>query len=132
MPEIDVSEVLLDSEVAGEEFIVVRRKDSANNFGEDVQQTLRFPAVGSVTPLGANSLLRQEAFQTEEKTIRVTTDFHLRAASKDETGQGYQPDIVIWNGDAYLVRVINDFSNYGRGMVTAECSSIDYVDEAPA
>ncbi len=82
------SEVLLDSEVAGEEFIVVRRKDSANNFGEDVQQTLRFPAVGSVTPLGANSLLRQEAFQTEEKTIRVTTDFHLRTASKDETGQG--------------------------------------------
>ena len=77
-------------------------------------------------------MLRVEAFSIAEKTIRVTTTFMLRGPSKDVTMQNFQPDIVIWKGDSYVVRALDDFSQYGAGMVTAECSSIDYVDSPPS
>lgn len=132
MPEIDLSEVLLDVAVAGEPFFVVRRPDIVGWDGVTaIGATQLGPFYGSITPVGANSMLREEAFSVAEKTIRVTTSFILRGPSKDKTLQNYQPDLVLWRGDAYIVRTIGDFSQYGRGMMTAECSSIDYVETTP-
>ena len=77
-------------------------------------------------------MLREEAFTTDAKTIRVMTAFMLRGPSTDRTAQNFQPDLVIWRGNAYVVRTLEDFSQFGAGMVIAECSSINYVDNAPS
>lgn len=132
MPEIDLSEVLLDSVVAGEWFTVIRRPDVVGTNGQTTIGAIQFQAIGQITPTGQNSMLREDAFTYAQKTIRVTTSFPLRGPSKDSTAQNFQPDIVTWRGDSYIVRTIEDFSKYGPfGMVTAECSSIDYVENAP-
>lgn len=132
MPSIDVTDVLLDPMIAGESFSVIRRAEIVNDYGESVQTTQTIPnVVGSVVPLGSNSLLREEAFQTNDKTIRVLTSFRLRGPSKSAVLQNYQPDIIVWKGDNFVVRTLEDYTQYGAGMVDAECSSIDLVDQAP-
>src|ERR1700678_1813650 len=131
MPSIDVTQLLSDPFIAGEAFCVIRRPDIVGSDGVTTIGSQTFFAVGSITPTGANSMLREEAFTSATKTIRVMTTFMLRGPSKDPTMQNFQPDLVLWRGDSYIVRTLEDFSRYGAGMIIAECSSIDYVDNAP-
>jgi hypothetical protein len=132
---IDVSDVLLDPMIAGQEFLVVRRQQTVNNFGETVIGQAVFSALGSVTPVGANSLLREEAYQVQQKTLRVVTSARLRGVSEDVAGVQFQPDLIYWpvspSGDYFLVKVLNDYSQFGAGVVEAECASIDYSDLPP-
>lgn len=132
MPEIDVTEVLLDSDIAGESFVVIRRTELVNIFGERTNPygNKRELAIGSVTPTGENSLVREEGFQTQTKTIKVITPTLLRGTAK-YAGQKFDPDIVLWRGDYYVVRTVEDYSQYGVGMIEAECSSTDYVEQPP-
>lgn len=133
MPLIDVTQVLLDPVVAGEAFEVVRREEVVNNFGEPVLTTIRLQVLGSVQPTGNNSLARQDAFQTQAKTLRVITMFRLRGVSKERaTGNSYQPDLVYWRGDYFIVNELEDFTQYGAGMIQADCTSIDFIDDAPS
>jgi hypothetical protein len=132
MPEIDLTETLLDVVVAGEPFIVVRRPDVVGQNGVNTIGSIKFPAVGQITPTGDNSIVRAEAYSTRAAAIRVTTTFMLRGPSKDVTNQNFQPDIVIWKGGSFEVATLDDFSQYGAGMVTVECVAIDYVPNAPS
>lgn len=132
MPLIDVSDIITDIFISGEQFNVIRRSDNVDTTGETTLGAAPLCGVGQITPTGANSLLREEAFTTDQKTINVITTFMLRGPSKDKwTGQIYQPDIVVWRGDNYIVRTLQDYSQFGAGMVVAECTSIDYVENAP-
>lgn len=132
MPSIDVAALLSDPFIAGEPFAVIRRPDVVGSDGVTTIGSTQLQAVGQITPTGANSMLREEAFTSATKTIRVMTTFMLRGPSRDPTMQNFQPDLVVWRGDSYIVRTIDDFSRYGAGMIIAECSSIDYVENAPS
>lgn len=132
MPWVDVSSVLFDPDIAGISFTVLRRKQIVGQNGVVSTQVERCAAVGSVVPVGDNSLLREETFQVQAKTIRVCTTFRLRGVAEQANGASYQPDLVLWNGDFFVVRTIDDYTPYGAGMIEAECSSIDYQDEPPA
>lgn len=137
MPDIDVSDLLFDSDIAGESFQVVRRQETigSNGVSNLTQTTFPLPGddpiVGSVTPTGDNSLVRQEAFQTQSNTILVITTFRLRGPSKDSGGASFQPDIVVWSGNQYVVRSLNEWTSFGVGFVAAECASIAFIDLAP-
>jgi hypothetical protein len=132
MPQIDVSDIVRDPFIAGEAFTVQRRIETVDQYGQSSVQVQTFQALGSIAPAGENSLVREEAYQTQAKSIQVITPFRLRGASKDQAGYRYQPDIVIWKGDSFIVRSISDFSQYGAGLVQADCTSIDLVDQVPA
>lgn len=133
-PWIDVTEVLLDPMVAGEvgDVYAVRRLQHVSQGG--IVSALRqvFAIVASITPTGDNSLAREEAFQTQSKSIKVITGFLLRGVSGHKNGQKFQPDLVWWKGDYYLVKDVSDFSSYGGGLIEADCSSIDFEDEPPS
>lgn len=132
MSDIDVTDVLLGSDIAGIVFDVVRRKEVVNDYGESTVVETTFPnIVGSVVPLGKNSLLRAEAMDSQEKTIRVVTPFRLRGASKDQAGDTWKPDVVVWNNDRFIVVTVDDYTAYGVGMVEAECSSMDFLGDPP-
>jgi len=131
-PWIDVSDVLTDPMIAGESFTVTRRREIVNDFGEVGTENTSLPALGSIVPVGSNSLLREDALQTQSKTIRVISTFRLRGVAETVDGSKWQPDIVFWNGDHYLVKTVDDYSSYGAGLVEAECSSIDFEDKPPA
>jgi hypothetical protein len=131
MPQINVVDLLFDTFIAGEQFQVIRRSDNVGTNGETTISAAPLCGVGQITPTGDNSMLREEAFTAGQNTIQVITAFMLRGPSRDGwTGQNFQPDIVVWKGGKYIVRVLSDYSQYGAGMVVAECSSIDYVENA--
>lgn len=134
MPGIDIDDVILDPELAGTRFIVIRRQVVVNVHGRtDIVKT-RMTAVGAITPTSDNSLVREAAFQAQAKTLMIVTTFPLRGPSKDRAANSqevqFMPDVVIWRSDSYEPVVINDFSQYGRGFIQADCMSVDYVDQA--
>lgn len=140
MPSIDLSDVVLDPEISSEVFKVVRRVSVTDANGRVVVTPTFLPAIGQpditggVTPVGDNSLLREQAFQTQQNAIQIVTTFRLRAASKD-AGVEYQPDLVQWppdTGTYYLVHTVNDWTSYGAGFIVAECIQFDWTDKPPA
>jgi galactose-6-phosphate isomerase len=137
MPDIDVSDLLFDSDIAGEAFSVIRRQEVVGGNGVATLTVTTLPLagdpaiVGSVTPTGDNSLVRAEAYSTQSNTIKVITEFRLRGPSKDAAGQSFQPDIVLWNGNHFVVSTLNEWTSYGAGFVEAECTSFDFNTLAP-
>ncbi len=132
MPELDPSvDVLLDGFVAATRFVVVRRRSWTDVNGIAQKSEQRIPALGSVTPTGDNSLDREDAFQLQSKTLLVITKFFLRAAASDEDGFQWQPDLVFWQDDYFLVSAIEDYTQFNSGFVAATCQSFDYLGDPP-
>lgn len=138
MPELDVNDIILDPDVAAEQFMVLRRREDVGDTGfKESDVVLRFTARGSVTPVGDQSLVREEAYSTQNKTIRVITNAMLRGPSKDTPPTGavvtrYAADLIVWRGDTYVVKSLDDYSRFGRGHVEAECASFNYVNQPPS
>lgn len=131
MPDIDVSDLLFDPDIAGTTFDVIRRQETVGANGvASVAPTTFEDVVGSITPTGDNSLVREEGYSTQSNTIKVITTFRLRGPSKD-AGHNFQPDIVVWNGTNYEVKSLNEFTPFGAGFVEADCISIDFTAQAP-
>lgn len=132
-PGIDAAfEVVLDSYVAADTFDVVRRRSwtDSSGFQQEYHQRIR-GLRGSVTPTGDNALNREDSFQSQNKTLLVITRFLLRAAAETIGGVNWQPDLVVWQNDYFLVKSLGDFSKFGGGFVEATCDSYDYVGVAP-
>jgi uncharacterized membrane protein len=86
---------------------------------------------GVIYPSDNNELQRLADLQVTGKTITVITRFALRSEA-ETSGTEYQPDIVVWRGDNFLVKHVEDWSSFGPGFVLAICTSIDLVDMPPA
>lgn len=127
MPWIDVSDVVLDPTIAAETVAVLRRSQTINNFGEGPIAVSTLSAIGSVVPVGSNSLAREDAYSNQSKAIRFITAFRLRNMAESADGSLWQPDIVQWKGGNYLVKSVDDYSQYGVGMIAAECVLFDFV-----
>lgn len=129
---LDVTDLLLDPDIAGQSFTVIRRRGQVNSSGQGVPAQppeIITPVYGQVTPLGDNSLLREVTFQTQQKGVQVITQFRLRGATAElTTGQQFQPDLVFWKNDYFIVSTVNEFTQYGGGLVVAECVELDYTD----
>lgn len=127
-PMMDMSEALTDP-VTLDSFTLYRRKQIVDIYGEtkmsyDIQPNIR----GVVTPASKNDLDRKADSQIQTKSIEIITRFAIRGESQTVGEIEYQPDVVVWNGDSFLVKRVDDFSNYGRGFVLVICESIDIVD----
>lgn len=128
MPDIDVSDLLDDPDIAGETFTVVRRQSVMQSNGVPTITSTYFPGcTGSITPTGDNSLVRAEAYSTQSNTIRVITGFRLRAAGKDGLGNVFDADIVLSDeGNAFVVSSLNEWNKFGAGFMEAECTQFDF------
>jgi hypothetical protein len=68
--------------------------------------------------------------QITGKALTVITQYRLRGES-ESTGTEFQPDLVVWHGDSFLVKHVEDWSAFGPGFILAVCISIDVVDTPP-
>ena len=129
---LDTTDLLLDPDIAGQTFTVIRRREQVNASGQGVSAQppeVITPVYGQITPTGDNSLLREVAFQTQMQTIQIITQFRLRGATAEpSTGQQFQPDLILWKGNYYVVSSLNEFAQYGNGFGVFECIEIDYQD----
>lgn len=129
-PSLDLSDALTDDNLT-DSFSVVRRVETVNGYGESTVATNTIsPVYGVVTAGDDNKNKRGADEQHADKSITVITAFRLQGPAQ-VGGTGYQPDVVIWGGDSYIVNSVDDYSHYAAGFVQAKCSSIDSVDAPP-
>lgn len=130
--DIDVTELLTDPDTGGAVFDVIRRREvvGSNGFGVVAEQLIE-GVVGAIYPTGNNSLVREEAYSLGVDSIMVVTQFRLRMASAVGAIK-FQPDLVVVNGERYIVKTNNGYTQYGAGFMVAECLGIAFNDEAPA
>lgn len=122
---------LISSAKPRDRFIVLRRRETVDNYGVSQVSVTYHDAIGFITPSGNNDLARDENYQTQGNTITVITQFLLRGPSKYASALRYQPDIVRFSGNDYVITTLSDYTNFGNGMVLAECSSTVFIDQAP-
>ena len=78
------------------------------------------------TAIGGNALERTPDAQYRGAAFEIHSRFRIRGPSP-----GYEPDVFFYNGDYYVVTIVNDYSQYGRGFIKAEVSSTDPIDNPP-
>jgi hypothetical protein len=131
VPLVDVTDILLDPDIAGQSFTVLRRQETVNSYGESTWFTAKIPAIGAVQPEGENDLIRDADFDAQTKTISVVTAYRLRGVSKGPNSSRYKPDLVIWNNNYFEVVSLKSWGTFGYGFVEATCTAVHYVDLPP-
>ncbi len=134
MPLLDVSE-LLDDPYLVETITVIRREEVVGDDGRaSTIDTIIPDIVASVQPkdtvIGGNVILREADYEIRGSNLNVYTKFRLRSVAEADAKR-WKPDVIIWNGDHFLVALVNDFSHYGDGYIHAEVESTEMVDFAP-
>lgn len=128
MPDLDVSDVLLDPDFAQALTIKRRTETVGTNGRSSVVFTTVSPApYGVILPQNDAPLVRGPDQQHLPALISVHTPYRLRSVAP-----GAQPDIVVWNGADYVVDKVYPFGDFGSGFVAAECSLMTHVGPGPA
>lgn len=119
-PLLDLSFLTTDALFA-DTFDVTRRPEIVGDDGiSRVSEVLYLGQVGAVYPTGSNVLTRQTDDSYSTDTVTIVTKFRLQMMAP-----GYQPDLVQWDGNTYVVHTVNGYTRYGRGFVEAECTAIN-------
>ena len=126
MPVLDLSDALLEPTFQ-DYFTVQRRMETVSNGGLSTVKRSSFAANGVITMASGNELDREPEEQHQGKSIHIVTRARLTGVAP-----GFQPDIIVWHGDNFIVRKVEDYSGYGRGWLQVECTSVDFVDQAPS
>jgi hypothetical protein len=110
---------------------VWRRKQIVNNFGEGKQQVEVLQNVQAIIyPASNNKLERRAEAQVNLNSIVLLTRFSLRGESETVDKWQYQPDVIFWKGNPFLVVDVNDYSNFALGFIKVTANSTDIVDLA--
>ena len=126
MPTLDVSDIPICAEF-GDVFQVQQRPEALNQHGRSqVSPLAPINAVGTIYPTGDNKLVRQADFERGVKTLTIVTPYRLRTAAP-----GMQPDYVFYRGNIFVVSAVEDYSQYGAGIVVAQVSSIEALQVPP-
>lgn len=125
MATLDVTDAILTADFL-DSVIVVRRTETVNNFGESVVSSQRFTAFAVVAATSPDDLVRSTDEELMHRTISVVTKFPIRGPAP-----GFQPDLVLWQGDQFVITKIAPYSNFGPGFIEAEATSMDTIDEPP-
>lgn len=123
MADLDVSDVLDDPDFANQ-LTVIRKTQAVSNSGVAFNPATTNISIYGVVTVGSMLPLQRAAdYELAKKIITVhtrTTLFGVQA--------GYEPDIVVWNGNNYVVKRPNNWSHFGQGFTANECEMVDTQD----
>ncbi len=123
MAYLDVSEALTDP-MLSDLFNVIRRPETIVK-GRSTVNPVTIPNVsGVVAAAHGNDLDRLDDNQRMGRNLTIVTRFRLRGPTP-----GYQPDLIVWKGDQYLVKLVDPYPQYGAGFVQAIVGSVDSIDQ---
>lgn len=132
MPLVDVNDVLLDPDVAGQSFTVLRRQEVVNDHGESVLYVKTIPGViGSIQPSGDQNLIRDGAFDAQNQSIKIVTPFRLFGVTKGSGALKYKPDVIIYAQSMFEITSPNDWAAFGRGFIEADAVEIPWISYGP-
>ena len=133
MPYLDLAFGALDPDFA-DLVSVVRRAENVGSNGYDAPISTTYANVVATVIPGGKSLKRDDAAQhapAEIDVIMPIQQVNVAGGSLRLQGvaEGFQPDLVVWKGDSYVVRDVNDYTRLGMGWVEARCESYDSEDQ---
>lgn len=114
---LDVTDVVLDPDMGGHTFQVVRESEAVTNDG--LRQTAWqkvAQAFGSIQPADSAELERLPEAERVNGAIMVYTPYPLSPGAGSMTA-----DVVWWQGRHYTVQVANAWP-FGRGWTAALCT----------
>jgi hypothetical protein len=131
MPILDVSEAF--DPTFWDVITVMRRRQVVNQFGRAQWVRTCFSMQAVVVSASPNDLQRVPNYQQQGKAISIySISPRLQGpAVNTATGQQFQPDMIIWHGSTFVVRLLEDYSAYGQGFVHTIAESIIAVDPPP-
>jgi hypothetical protein len=122
MPSLDVNDGFDPSFM--DSIQVVRRAIVVDQYGRGQITDTPHAAQAVIGAASPDDLRRLPEAEMQEKSIGVWTPFRLQGAAMDAMGNQMHPDQIQWHGDTYIVRVLDDWSGYGRGFVYAVATAI--------
>lgn len=126
MPELDVTEILSDPDLA-DTFSVVRRTETVGSNGRPtLTEVTTDNVVGVVTPGDPGNLTRTDDSAMASNLITISTTFRLRAL-----GAGFQADVILYDGMRYTVKAMKRWQRFGAGWVKVVAESENAADPAP-
>lgn len=132
MPLIDVTDILFDTDIAGQVFTVYRRKEVVNAYGESVVKIKVIPnQVGSIQPSGDQTVIREGEYDAQNQQIKICCVFRLRGVTRGPGGKTYKPDRIAWGGNLYEVTSPNEWEDFGRGFIEADAIEVNWTDFPP-
>ena len=108
----DIMSVLTDPDLGFTAFNVQRTTYSRQN-GTSVPSVQTLPASGCVHPGTPEMLQLLPEEERHEEYIVVYTDFALSLGENDGGAAYTAPDRILWNGAAWRVVQIRDWSGFG-------------------
>nr|WP_310616937.1 head-tail adaptor [Pantoea cypripedii] len=132
MPDLDVSDVLLDPDFADDSLVCHRQIQTVDedNFPTNTSQDI--PFVGVVTVDRSLEAKRMAVGQNINGAILIITQFRL---TQGQAPSGDSPrldaDIVTYNGRNYRVTFVDPYTSYGAGFVQAHCELVDFDGGTP-
>jgi hypothetical protein len=120
MPDLDLTEAVTEP-LFQDHFTVLRREETVGDNGVGTLVTTSFSTNGVVVPAGEDEVVRTPEDETAHKAINIVTQFALRGAV-----QGYQPDLIFWHDDCFIVMRLDDYSGFGGGWVSAMALLYDF------
>lgn len=131
MPLLDLS-VCLNDPMTGDFVTVIRRRQEVSNLGrvEVVEQII--PNVfGVVDNAGPNDLNRLDDSQAAGFVLSFVTKFQLRGPAQIPPKSQWQPDVVQYQGNAFLVVTVEPYPQFGAGFTQVILSSMGSIDLPP-
>lgn len=125
MAQLDISDALLEPSFQ-DTLLIHRRTETVTGGGISELSTQVLLGLGVVTPTGDNSMTREDAYTKGARAIEIFTRFRLQGPAP-----GFQPDVIEWRGNQYVVKVLDDLTNFAQGFVKAECISMDLIEAQP-
>lgn len=120
MPLLDVSDILGDPDFADSAVVTRTTVTVDPQTGRTVETATGTPISVVVTSDKGQSLRRTPDAAVSDGSIIVHSIFRFT-----EGGNGFDADIVRWNGHDWTVVTTDDYSRYGAGFTCATCRLLD-------
>lgn len=124
MATLDVTDVLLCSEFT-DNYVIQRNAEIVDDNGRSSVTPIKIQAVGVITMASGRDLQRMPDMQFLDRVIKIATKTKLQSEVS-----GAQPDIIIWRGDSYVVKMCDLYPQYGQGWHRGYAASIDLTDKS--
>lgn len=121
MPDLDVTDLLADTDIAGEEIIITRAKRTVVK-GMTVDAPYTIVTYGSIQPASGQQLQQLPEDQRTTASISVIVPVMLIPLS-----QSNAPDLVQYDGQNYRVVAANSYGHFGQGFWQGTCQLVDTV-----
>jgi galactose-6-phosphate isomerase len=126
MATLDVSDVPICAEFA-DTFQVLRRIEVVDGSGRSITTTeVIATPLGTIYPTGDNGLTREAEYEAGHKSLTIVTPYRLQGPAP-----GFQPDLIEYRGNEFVITDIEDYSQYGAGFVVAQATSIEAIQSPP-